>query len=147
MANPGLHRLYMETGGKCHYCGRQTKMVGDMVDEWIERPGWWRQTPARIRRVVLEELILDPRFKKEYHDLKATVEHLTPRAAGGTNDRWNLALACARCNEKRGREWDMARKAEVHEIITRTRKAAAKAQYVGWRWSQGDGCWVRDFPH
>lgn len=32
----------------------------------------------------------------------ATIEHLVPRAHGGTNARTNLALACRHCNLARG---------------------------------------------
>jgi hypothetical protein len=28
----------------------------------------------------------------------ATIEHIWPRSWGGTNDRWNLTLACGLCN-------------------------------------------------
>lgn len=33
-----------------------------------------------------------------------TIEHLTPRSKGGTNDMSNLALAHKRCNRERGTE-------------------------------------------
>ncbi len=33
---------------------------------------------------------------------QASVEHLRPRARGGTDARWNLAIACLRCNWMRG---------------------------------------------
>jgi hypothetical protein len=37
------------------------------------------------------------------HPLKATVDHLTPLAANGSNELSNLTLACFRCNQLRGR--------------------------------------------
>lgn len=33
-----------------------------------------------------------------------TIEHVIPRALGGTNDEANLAMACADCNNKRGHD-------------------------------------------
>jgi len=33
-----------------------------------------------------------------------TIEHIIPRSHGGTNDEKNIALACAPCNQERGRE-------------------------------------------
>lgn len=33
---------------------------------------------------------------------KATIEHIRPRAHGGTDELRNLALACARCNHQKG---------------------------------------------
>lgn len=32
----------------------------------------------------------------------ATVDHLLPRACGGTNAQTNMRLACHRCNQQRG---------------------------------------------
>lgn len=37
---------------------------------------------------------------------QATLEHIVPRAHGGTDDVANLALACARCNHAKGRRQD-----------------------------------------
>jgi len=33
-----------------------------------------------------------------------TIEHIIPLSHGGTNDEKNIALACAPCNQERGRE-------------------------------------------
>jgi hypothetical protein len=30
------------------------------------------------------------------------VEHIHPSSRGGSDEEWNLALSCARCNEKKG---------------------------------------------
>ncbi len=47
----------------------------------------------------------------------ATVEHLTRKADGGTNDPDNLVMACSRCNSTRGktdwRDWLNAKEAEA----------------------------------
>jgi len=32
----------------------------------------------------------------------ATIEHVTPKSEGGTDDWENLAMSCARCNSNRG---------------------------------------------
>ncbi len=37
----------------------------------------------------------------------ATLEHVVPRAHGGTDDLDNLAIACARCNHQKGRRQDL----------------------------------------
>jgi len=37
---------------------------------------------------------------------RATIEHIIPRAHGGTDDLANLALACDRCNFEKGRRHD-----------------------------------------
>jgi 5-methylcytosine-specific restriction endonuclease McrA len=36
----------------------------------------------------------------------ATVEHIIPRSAGGTNDLLNLGLTHAQCNYEKGIHWD-----------------------------------------
>ncbi len=39
-----------------------------------------------------------------------TIEHIIPLSFGGTNDKSNIDLACAPCNQKRGRETWFLRK-------------------------------------
>ena len=34
----------------------------------------------------------------------ATVEHIIPKSRGGTDSRWNLAMACHECNSVRGND-------------------------------------------
>jgi 5-methylcytosine-specific restriction endonuclease McrA len=63
-------RLYAEQGGCCYYCG--------------EACGLPFRGPA--------EGPIAPRI--------ATLEHLTPRSLGGTNDGDNLCMACAACNQQ-----------------------------------------------
>lgn len=38
---------------------------------------------------------------------KASVEHIVPRAHGGTDEIRNLALACVQCNNEKGRRHDV----------------------------------------
>ena len=35
-------------------------------------------------------------------ETSATVEHVIPQGKGGSNDAWNILLACQRCNGLRG---------------------------------------------
>lgn len=51
----------------------------------------------------------------------ATVEHIVPRGQGGNDDLENLGLACARCNQEKGRRHDVTRhpSARALEIIAR----------------------------
>ncbi|MCE9671967.1 HNH endonuclease [Myxococcus stipitatus] len=59
---------------------------------------------------------------------RATVEHILPRTAGGTDTPENLALACARCNQGKGSRHDPhyprdARARElVEKLLTRRRE-------------------------
>jgi len=40
----------------------------------------------------------------------ATLEHIEPTTHGGTDDTQNLALACARCNQRKGASLDKRRR-------------------------------------
>ncbi len=40
----------------------------------------------------------------------ATLEHIEPTTHGGTDDTRNLALACARCNQRKGASLDKRRR-------------------------------------
>lgn len=52
---------------------------------------------------------------------RATIEHIVPRSAGGGDQPDNLALACARCNEGKGRRHDphFGRDARARELVER----------------------------
>ncbi len=57
----------------------------------------------------------------------ASVEHITARSLGGTNDLLNLGITHARCNHEKGRNWDPKqrhrasrdRQARYDEIVAR----------------------------
>jgi 5-methylcytosine-specific restriction endonuclease McrA len=40
----------------------------------------------------------------------ATIEHIEPSTHGGTDEVRNLALACARCNQRKGAKLDVRRR-------------------------------------
>lgn len=42
--------------------------------------------------------------KNVFFITELTIEHVIPRCQGGTNDDNNIALACAPCNQEKGRE-------------------------------------------
>jgi len=52
---------------------------------------------------------------------RATIEHIIPQAHGGTDALENLALACARCNQGKGKRHDphYPRDARAQELVTR----------------------------
>lgn len=52
---------------------------------------------------------------------RATIEHIVPQTAGGTDALTNLALACARCNHGKGRRHDphYQRDARAQELVER----------------------------
>ncbi len=72
-----------------------TKKRRVLVDALLERDGdrcVWCCRP-------MLDLPIDHRADCSLH---MTLEHLTPLAVGGTNETWNLALACYACNNLRG---------------------------------------------
>jgi 5-methylcytosine-specific restriction endonuclease McrA len=42
----------------------------------------------------------------------ATLEHIVPRALGGSDEPENLAVACQRCNQGKGRRLDVRRRGD-----------------------------------
>lgn len=66
--------LHHHQGGQCCYCG--TKLVMPKGEKWGQY--------------------------ECMHNRAATLEHLRRKADGGTNHSDNLALACRKCNAKRG---------------------------------------------
>jgi 5-methylcytosine-specific restriction endonuclease McrA len=54
----------------------------------------------------------------------ATLEHIVPRAQGGSDDPENLAVACQRCNHAKGRRLDPRRRGdETLERVIQTLQA------------------------
>lgn len=41
-------------------------------------------------------------FVSDVGETQATIEHIVPQSAGGSNDLMNLALACKSCNNEKG---------------------------------------------
>lgn len=63
---------------------------------------YFTQNRARIRRI----LWADQEGRCAYcHDYllfsQTTIDHVVPRAAGGTNKRENLVVACTGCNKRK----------------------------------------------
>jgi len=63
---------------------------------------------------------------------RATIEHIVPQSAGGTDALENLALACSRCNHQKGRRHDPkglsnARTAEVVDQLLAKRRLRWRA--------------------
>jgi 5-methylcytosine-specific restriction endonuclease McrA len=52
---------------------------------------------------------------------RATIEHIVPRTAGGGDELGNLALACARCNQGKGKRHDHRFKSDprARELVDR----------------------------
>lgn len=81
-----------------------TKKRRLLVEDLIERDGTdctWCCRPMIDRPI-------DPSADCSLH---MTLEHLMPLVHGGTNEVWNLALACYQCNNTRGESLDEFRPA------------------------------------
>lgn len=69
--------------------------------------------------------------RKTVAKASATLEHLTPRAWGGSNFLDNLVLACAKCNEARGHSELISHLTTITRIHSVTHsKAMDYAQWV-----------------
>jgi 5-methylcytosine-specific restriction endonuclease McrA len=68
---------------------------------------------AQLKRRLYENVFLAPccYCHKVFLMIHLTVEHITPLSLGGTNEETNIALACAPCNQEKGKEaWHFKRK-------------------------------------
>lgn len=65
-----------------------------VIERLIERDGdCCAYCPTKVRKNF---------YTDEFNDDDATVDHVIPKAKGGTNEIGNLALACRRCNHIKG---------------------------------------------
>lgn len=77
-----------------------------------ERPSWWSKNYPRRLHLAMRDgevchwcgaaLNIKIKSHKEASPPRATLDHVIPRSAGGSNDLGNLVLSCAPCNEARG---------------------------------------------
>lgn len=61
---------------------------------------------SQFKKRVYKDVFIHPCFycKHVFLMTDLTIEHLVPRSYGGTNDDSNIALACAPCNQRKGKE-------------------------------------------
>lgn len=90
-----LPKLLEKSGGVCHYCRRKIYAFASIKKQF---PDAKLEGSSQIRWVE------DGKTKIGY---LATVDHLTMRREGGTNDESNLVAACKKCNKWRS---DLPRK-------------------------------------
>ena len=67
---------------------------------------------TKVKKLILKDKLIDIccYCNKAFLVENLTVEHIVPLSWGGTNDISNIDLACAPCNQQRGREsWLMKR--------------------------------------
>jgi 5-methylcytosine-specific restriction endonuclease McrA len=91
------------------------------IDALITRSGphchWCKALTARVSRGHHGRL----------RDNHATVDHITPRCAGGTEELSNLVIACNRCNNERGNRESPPRLQPERMLITEDRLAELMA--------------------
>ena len=64
-----------------------------------------RRAYAKNRSIVLDGMVLEPCFycRQPLKRDEITIDHVIPRAAGGTDRPWNLRPCCQRCNGCKGK--------------------------------------------
>lgn len=126
-------QIWEEQEGKCHYCGRYTVLPEALLAEYVEEIP---EDKTDLIDLLLKE---DADFKYRWHDDLATLEHLLPRGQGGTDARWNLVVACAKCNQEMGmiahQQW-----MDAQAMYDKTSRRMARR---GYRWDVLQGQWVK----
>lgn len=103
--------LWKRQGGKCGYCGRITVLPKALIEQFAG------PFPEAQTGPLIEELLAsNERFKQRWHDDLATLEHIVPKAEGGSNLLSNLMLACASCNQEAGAQYLKKREKESVDI-------------------------------
>jgi hypothetical protein len=86
-----LKQLIRKHGAACYYCGEPIVQVAILREQQIIRLTCYTVSYRAFGKIVHKARI-------------ATIEHLKPRAEGGTNHDDNLRPACAECNSEKQRE-------------------------------------------
>lgn len=131
-ASKRREQIWQDQDGKCCYCDRDTILPRVLVEKFVG------EFDDAEQGFLIDKLMADPRFKRRWHDDLATIEHLIPKAAGGTDARHNLAMACARCNQEKGTESHR----DILDGLAMTDKTSRRMQRRGYRWSHELGKWI-----
>jgi hypothetical protein len=67
----------------------------------LARKAYDRSRLAEVQRWRCCWCLCEMRGEQGFNN-SATIEHITPRSCGGTDHKANLAIACNRCNNRRG---------------------------------------------
>jgi len=82
------------TSRRCALCKRSSEAKRGTPEQRGYGPAW-----RRLRLVILER---DGHSCRWCGGPANTVDHVTPKAHGGSDDPSNLVAACLRCNSSRG---------------------------------------------
>lgn len=104
---------------QCHEYKKETKR---QQNDKKKKESYLKRFPnsikfSKIDFTTRQEISLKSKYKCVYCDLhnsfiksigyRMSVDHIVPRALGGGDGKENLALACSRCNSKKGAKiWD-----------------------------------------
>ncbi len=91
-----LREIQQRDGCKCHYCGCETWTDFEQI----------KVLETRHIRSVDGKGIAVTRWGVPQHlaGKEAQVDHVIPKSRGGAHDVSNLVIACAKCNQSKGRK-------------------------------------------
>lgn len=96
---------YHQQGARCYWCGRKAYIAH-------------RYKIKARRKALAAKLGIEvgtPNWRKRVGEHFATVEHLIPKAHGGTDAWSNIVMACKACNNARGDDMTWTPFAEAAE--------------------------------
>jgi 5-methylcytosine-specific restriction endonuclease McrA len=73
----GYYQFVESLGGrKCHYCATPTLIEHEARSEGFTDDRWWKHRARNF-------------------------DHIVPKVRGGSDDDWNMVVACAYCNQRK----------------------------------------------
>src|SRR5262245_11194001 len=64
-------------------------------------PDQWRAYRTHLKAVGKQRIKRCPYCQRWMARAAETLDHIHPRAKGGTNDDWNLIVVCSECNHRK----------------------------------------------
>jgi hypothetical protein len=90
-------------GWSCHYCGVCLVPIGQEAEACAWEPDRSSYEHCGCGKHEYGELCEDPGGWVPHRGYRwPTLDHRTPRCRNGSDDLWNLVLACLSCNSKKG---------------------------------------------
>lgn len=99
-------QLWHDQKKRCYWCRKKVVLPEDLLRKYLPLDSLYQERLAdQLGQLHAQLMAKVPEFRQRWLNDLGTLDHLIEHARGGSNELTNLVLACAPCNESRGRRF------------------------------------------
>ena len=97
-------KLWKHQKKRCYWCDKKVILPEDLLRKYVPLSSIYDEGLAdQLPQLQAQLMSRVPEFREQWLNDLGTLDHLVEHARGGSHKITNLVLACAPCNERRGR--------------------------------------------